>query len=257
MPESKEAQDEQAAVNFLISQGAAGQVTSAPQLEGLTRADAIQKSREGAAAKLEALRDRGNKIMLPLPAITFFSEPLLRQIYGTRKPGEQTYFTTEDSQSLTATQAIIAMNQLLSSSPGALALARRFLRESSVPILKPDQTAGPNVLAILRSLAGALAGGGTIQLPFVGKTIDLSVASGNYEALATALDRIKTSGSNQPPAPEIPPGAGNPEGISDAAFRSRPPKSGPSGTAALWVSWAVGFGVALPHTKTSLVARFR
>ena len=253
MPESKEAQDEQAAVNFLISQGAAGQVTSAPQLEGLTRADAIQKSREGAAAKLEALRDRGNKIMLPLPGIGFFSEPLLRQIYGTRKPGEQTYFTTEDSQSLTLTQAIIAMNQLLSSSPGALPLARRFLRESSVPILKPDQTAGPNVFAILRSLAGALAGGGTIQLPFVGKTIDLSVASGNYEALATALDRIKTSGSNVA-APEIPPGAGNPEGISDAAMENRPSRSA---SAALWESWALQYGVALKHSKTSLVKRFR
>ena len=251
MPESKEAQDEQAAVNFLISQGAAGQVTSAPQLEGLTRADAIQKSREGAAAKLEALRDRGNKIMLPLPGIGFFSEPLLRQVYGSRKPGEQTYFTTEDSQSLTLTQAIIAMNQLLSSSPGALALARRFLRESSVPILKPDQTAGPNVFAILRSLAGALAGGGTIQLPFVGKTIDLSVASGNYERLATALDSIKTSGAAVPPA--APPVRVR-EPISSDAERNMPPKSA---SAVIWESWAVTYGVPLPHSKKSLVARFK
>jgi hypothetical protein len=58
VPETQEAQDEQAAVNYLISQGAAGSVTSAPQLEGLERADAIQKSREGAAAKLETLRER-------------------------------------------------------------------------------------------------------------------------------------------------------------------------------------------------------
>jgi hypothetical protein len=149
------------------------------------------------------------------------------------------------------------MNQLLSTGGGALALARRFLRESSVPILKPDQTAGPNVFAILRSLVGALAGGGTISLPFVGKTIDLSVASGNYEALATALDRLKTGGSNAAAVPPAPLPEGNPEGISDAAFRSRPPKSGPSGTAELWRSWALGFGVALPHTKTSLVTRFR
>lgn len=252
VPETQEAQDQQSAVNYLISQGASGSLTSAPQLEGLQRADAIQKSREGAASKLEALRERGNKIMLPLPGITFFSEPLLRQIYGTRKPGEQTYFTTEDSQSLTNTQAIIAMNQLLSSSPGALPLARRFLRESSIPILKPDQTAGPNVFAILHSLVGALAGGATISLPFVGKTIDLSQASGNYERVATALDQIRSGGSNAA-APAIP-ATGNPEGISDSAFAARPPKSA---SAALWVSWAVQFGVPLPHSKKQLVARFR
>lgn len=249
VPETQEAQDQQAAVNFLISQGAAGQVTSAPQLEGLERSDAIQKSREGAAAKLETLRERGNKIMLPLPGISFFSEPLLRQVYGSRKPGEQTYFTTEDSQSLTVTQAIIAMNQLLSD-PAAVTRASQLLRASPVPILKPDQTAGPNVFEILRRLVGALAGGGTIQLPFVGKTIDLSVASGNYDALANALDRIKSSGAARP----LPEPAGNPEGVSDDAMRNRPPKGA---AAPLWVSWARQFGVPLPHSKTSLVARFR
>jgi len=251
VPDTQEAQDQQAAVNYLISQGAAGQVTNATQLEGLTRAEAIQKSREGAAAKLETLRNRGNKIMLPLPGIDFFSPGLLRQVYGGRKPGEQTYFTTEDSQSLTTTQAIVAMNQLLSSSPAVLRQARDLLRASSVPILKPDQTAGPNVFEILRKLVGTLAGGGTIQLPFVGKTIDLSVASGNYEALATALDRIKTSAA-------APPAAGPParvrEAISSDAERNMPPKSA---SALLWGSWAVQYGIALPHSKKSLVARFK
>jgi len=247
-PDTQEAQDQQAAVNYLISRGAAGEVTSATQLEGLDRAEAIQKSREGAASKLETLRNRGNKIMLPLPGISFFSEPLLRQVYGGRKPGEETYFTTEDSQSLTVTQSIIAMNQLLSN-PAKVREASQLLRASSVPILKPDQTAGPNVFEILRRLVAALSPG-TIQLPFVGKTIDLSVASGNYDTLANALDRVRSAGAGAPvPEPE-----GNPEGVSDAAMRSRPPRSAP---APLWVSWAVGFGVPLPHSKTSLVGRFR
>jgi hypothetical protein len=194
MPDTQEAQDEQAAVNSLIARGAAGQVTSATQLEGLERSDAIQKQRESAAAKLETLRNRGNKIMLPLPGFNTFSRKLLMQVYGTRKPGEETYFTTEDAQSLTNTQAIIAMNQLLAGdTTGALYReAHRLLRASGVPILKPDQTAGPNVFEILRRLVASLSGGGTIQLPFVGKTIDLSVASGNYDELGSALDRIKT-----------------------------------------------------------------
>ena len=246
--ESKESQDEQAAVNYLISRGAAGEVTSATQLEGLDRSEAIQKSREGAASKLETLRNRGNKIMLPLPGIGFFSEPLLRQVYGGRKPGEETYFTTEDAQSLTVTQAVIAMNQLLSD-PAKVRQASQLLRASGVPILKPDQTAGPNVFEILRRLVSALSPG-TIQLPFVGKTIDLSVASGNYDALANALDRVRSAGGAAPrPEPEV-----NPEGISDAAMRGRPPKSA---SAPLWVSWAVQYGVPLPHSKTSLVGRFR
>jgi len=249
VPESQEAQDKQAAVNYLISRGAAGEVTSATQLEGLERADGIQKTREGVASKLETLRNRGNKIMLPLPGISFFSEPLLRQVYGSRKPGEETYFTTEDSQSLTVTQSVIAMNQLLSD-PAMVRQASQLLRASSVPILKPDQTAGPNVFEILRRLVGALSPG-TIQLPFAGKTIDLSVASGNYDALANALDRVRSSGGARPPVPEP---EVNPEGISDAAMRGRPPKSA---SAPLWVSWAVQFGVPLPHSKTSLVGRFR
>jgi hypothetical protein len=268
VPESQEAQDQQAAVNNLISRGAAGEVTSATQLEGLERADAIQKTREGVAAKLETLRNRGNKIMLPLPGIGFFSEPLLRQVYGGRKPGEETYFTTEDSQSLTVTQAVIAMNQLLSS-PAMVRRASDLLRASGVPILKPDQTAGPNVFEILRRLVGELSPG-TIQLPFAGKTIDLSVASGNYEALATALDRIKTSGGGTAARPQIrPPGAGagapepEPEPeitprarekTSDEARANMPPKKA---SAQDWKDWAMTYGVPLPHSKTSLVARFR
>ena len=248
VPESKEAQDEQAAVNYLISRGAAGEVSSATQLEGLERSDAIQKTREGVASKLETLRNRGNKIMLPLPGISFFSEPLLRQVYGGRKPGEETYFTTEDSQSLSVTQAVIAMNQLLSD-PAMVRQASQLLRASGVPILKPDQTAGPNVFEILRRLVSTLSPG-TIQLPFANKTIDLSVASGNYDALANALDRVRSAGA-APPRPEP---EGNPEGVSDAAMRGRPPKSA---SAPLWVSWAVQFGVPLPHSKTSLVGRFR
>ena len=246
-PDTQEAQDEQAAVNYLISRGGAG-VGSAAQLEGLERSDAIQKTREGVASKLETLRNRGNKIMLPLPGISFFSEPLLRQVYGGRKPGEETYFTTEDSQSLSVTQAVIAMNQLLSD-PAMVRQASQLLRASSVPILKPDQTAGPNVFDILRRLVAALSPG-TIQLPFASKTIDLSVASGNYDALANALDRVRSAGAAAPrPEPE-----GNPEGVSDDAMRGRPPRSA---AAPLWVSWAVQFGVPLPHSKTSLVGRFR
>ena len=267
MPETKEAQDQQAAVNFLISRGAAGEVTSATQLEGLDRAEAIQKTREGAASKLETLRNRGNKIMLPLPGIGFFSEPLLRQVYGGRKPGEETYFTTEDSQSLTTTQAVVAMNQLLSD-PAKVRQASQLLRESRVPILKPDQTASANLFEILRTLVGALAGGGTIQLPFVGKTIDLSVASGNYEALGTALDRIKTSGaparqggSNAAavlPVPE-PEGEDSPsvrvrEKTSDEARARMPPKKASAQT---WKEWAEMYAIPLPHSKTSLVSRFR
>jgi hypothetical protein len=277
-PDTQEVQDEQAAVNFLVSQGAAGQVTNVAQLEGLQRADAIQKQREAAATKLETLRNRGNKIMLPLPGFNTFSRKLLMQVYGTRKPGDETYFTTEDAQTLTNTQAIVAMNQLLSGdTTGKLYReAHRLLRASAIPILKSDGTAGPNLFEILRTLVIALSGGGTIQLPLVGTTINLSVASGNYDELGTALDRIKTvpiapavfagarSGAGPPPPP--PPPAAAPvvaapiqprEEISSDAEANMPPKSGPSGTADNWKSWALAYGVALPHTKTSLVKRFK
>jgi len=142
------------------------------------------------------------------------------------------------------------MNVLLSSDPAVVRRASQILRASGVAILKPDGTAGPNVFEILRRLIGDLTAGGVISLPFVGKTIDLSVASGNYDTLANALDRLKSAGAPGPiPEPE-----GNPEGVSDAAMRGRPPKSA---SAPLWVSWAVQFGVPLPHSKTSLVGRFR
>lgn len=195
MPQNQETQDEQAAVNYLVSQGASGDVTNVAQLEGLERSDAIQKQREGAASKLETLRNRGTKIMLPLPGVSFFSESLLKQVYGSRKPGQETYFTTEDSQTLSNTQAIIAMNQLLSSDTSGQLYreAHQLLRASSVPIMKRDNTAGPNVFEILRRLVAELSGNGTIQIPFVSKTLDLSVASGNYNEVGKALDNIRTT----------------------------------------------------------------
>jgi hypothetical protein len=194
MPESQETQDEQAAVNYLISQGGTS-ISNVAQLSGLERSDAILRQREATASKLETLRNRGNKIMLPLPPVSFFSESLLNQVYGSRKPGQETYFTTEDSQTLTNTQAIIAMNQLLSSdTTGQLYReAHQLLRASSVPIMKRDNTAGPNVFEILRRLVAELAGNGTIQLPFVSKTLDLSVASGNYNEVGKALENIRAS----------------------------------------------------------------
>jgi hypothetical protein len=57
--------------------------------------------------------------------------------------------------------------------------------------MKRDMTPGPHLFEILRTLVGTLAGNATVSIPFAGKTIDLSVASGNYNELAKALERIR------------------------------------------------------------------
>jgi len=192
MPQSQEAQDAAAAVNYLISQGAAGDVTNVSQVKGLERAEAIQRQREFAAAKLETLRNRGTKVVLPLPSTDFFSDPLLRQIYGNRKVGETTYFTTEDSQTLTNTQAVIAMNQLLAmdASGRVYSAAHNFLRQYQ--IMGRTGMPNPEIFDILRAVVGELTGGQTIALPFVGKTLSFSADSGNVIELAKALDSIKS-----------------------------------------------------------------
>lgn len=196
MPQSQEAQDSAAAVNYLISQGGAGDITNVAQVKGLERADQIQRQREFAAAKLETLRNRGTKIMLPLPPVDFFSESLLRQVYGNRKAGEQTYYTTEDSQTLTHTQAVVAMNQLLAldSSGRTYAAAKEFLSQYN-PLLG-GVAPNPQVFDILRSLVVELTGGSAISLPFVGKTISFSADSGNLLDLAQALESIKSLKDN-------------------------------------------------------------
>jgi hypothetical protein len=183
-----------AAVNHLISTGQAGDITNVAQLKGLERTEAIQRTREYAAAKLETLRNRGTKVMLPLPSTDFFSEPLLRQVYGNRKAGETTYFTTEDSQTLNHSQGVVAMNQLLATDPsGSLyRRAHQFLVEHQFKPINRVGQAGPETFEILRTLVGELTGGASISLPFVGKSIDFSAQSGNVLELAKALDSIRT-----------------------------------------------------------------
>lgn len=192
MPQSQEAQDSMAAVNYLISQGAAGDVTNVAQVRGLERAEQIQRQREFAAAKLETLRNRGTRVVLPLPSTDFFSESLLRQVYGNRKAGDTTYFTTEDSQTLTNTQAVVAMNQLLAMDPSGrvYSTAHQFLRQFQ--IMRRDGSPNPEVFEILRGLVIELTAGQTISLPFVGKTLSFGAESGNLLELAKALDSVKT-----------------------------------------------------------------
>lgn len=191
MPQSQEAQDSAAAVNYLITQGAAGDVTNVAQVKGLERAEAIQRQREFAAAKLETLRNRGTKIMLPLPATDFFCESLLRQVYGNRKAGESTYFTTEDSQTLTNTQSIVAMNQLLAVdvSGKAYVAAHEYLKNF---LVYRNALPNPEIFEILRGLVSELTSGQSISLPFVGKTLSFTVDSGNVVELAKCLEAIKT-----------------------------------------------------------------
>jgi hypothetical protein len=191
MPQSQEAQDSMAAVNYLISQGTAGNVTNVSQVKGLERAEAIQRQREFAASKLETLRNRGTKIVLPLAPFVF-SDSLLRQVYGKREPGDTTYFTEEDSQTLTNTQAIVAMNQLLAldSNGSTYKVAHEFLRK--YPIMRRDGTPSPDIFEITRALVAELTDGKSISLPFVGKTLSFSSDSGNTMELAKALDSIKT-----------------------------------------------------------------
>jgi len=191
MPQSQEAQDSMAAVNYLISQGAAGDITNVSQVKGLERAEAIQRQREFAASKLESLRNRGTKVVLPLPSTEFFCDSLLRQVYGNRKAGETTYFTTEDSQTLTNTQAVVAMNQLLAmdASGRVYVAAHEYLKNFKI---YRNTMPSPEIFEIMRNLVSELTSGQTISLPFVGKTLSFGADSGNTMELAKCLEAIKT-----------------------------------------------------------------
>jgi hypothetical protein len=58
--------------------------------------------------------------------------------------------------------------------------------------MRRDGSPNPEVFEILRSLVSELAGGQTISLPFVGKTLSFGADSGNLLEVAKALDSIKT-----------------------------------------------------------------
>jgi len=188
--QSQESQQEMDAINNLISTGQAGDVTSFSMFKGLQRSEEIERNREFAAQRLETLRKRGSKIMLPLPPVDAFSEPLMLQIYGTRKPGQQTYFTPEDSQTLSHTQSVIALNQIFSSdtSGSKFRAAHNFLRQYK--IIKADGKPVDELFEIVRGLITELTGGESISIPFAGRTI--SFKENNYNDLATALDMIRS-----------------------------------------------------------------
>jgi len=188
--QSQESQQEMDAINNLISTGQAGDVTSFSVFKGLQRSEEIERNREFAAQRLETLRKRGSKIMLPLPPIDAFSEPLMLQIYGTRKPGQQTYFTPEDSQTLNHTQSVIALNQILSSdvSGAKFRSAHTYLRQFK--IIKADGKPVDELFEIVRGLITELTNGESISIPFAGRSITFK--ENNYNDLATALDMIRT-----------------------------------------------------------------
>jgi hypothetical protein len=195
--QSQESQQEMDAINNLISTGQAGDVTSFSVFKGLQRADEIQRTREFAASKLESLRKRGSKIMLPIaPINNSLFEPLMRQIYGTKKPGEETYFTPEDSQTLTHTQSIIALNQIFSvdASGSKYKEAHRFLQQYKV--LDDNGKPVKETFEIIRGLITELTKGETVNIPFVGKTI--SFDQDNLNEVGNALNLIRGNKNPDP-----------------------------------------------------------
>jgi hypothetical protein len=85
---------------------------SAATLKGAERQVAIENTAELLGSRLEALRNRSNKLKVLLPAMIFAPE-VLKQLYGDKKPNSEVLSTNAVIQDLTLPQLIYSINKNL------------------------------------------------------------------------------------------------------------------------------------------------
>lgn len=184
---TQEAADEMAAIGQLTAESGVD-VPTLPQLQGMERQAAIERSRDVVAARLDASRNRGSRIMLPLPPIAEFMDSFVGRIYRLRgkTAGEQARFSVEVVQDLDAARLLIALNQVFAQNPTTIRVAQRELARRSI-YERDESTPRRDVRDILRELVVALVGDESIRIPFAGDTF-----IADDRVIAKVLSDIKT-----------------------------------------------------------------
>jgi len=114
---SQEAGDEQTAFNNMLSSGEipvpSSGTYSFATLQGQERQQRVEQAAESLAARLETIRARGSRLLLPLPA-NIVGSRVLDELYRSKgkKKGAKVIYTLESIEELRGPQLLIALNLL-------------------------------------------------------------------------------------------------------------------------------------------------
>jgi len=186
---TQEAGDEMAALATATSQ-ATGPVPTPSMLRGMERENAIERSRDSAAARLDNATNR-KRVLLPLPPLAEPFADILRASYRGKEAGSLARFRDEELQDLSAFHAFVAMNQALALEPAMINQLKRLVSE--IPTFfeagrgGAPEVARRDIRAVLRKLSVDLIGATEISIPFGGDSRSIDDLS-----IANTLQRIKS-----------------------------------------------------------------
>ena len=168
---TQEGGDEMAALATATAQ-ATGAVPTPSMLRGLERENAIERSRDAVASRLDAASNR-KRTMLPLPPVAEPFTDILRPAYRGKTPGAMARFKDEDVQDLSAFGCFVALNQAIALEPTKIADLKRLLDGQRLA----DNTSGrggdtprKDIRGLLRELTIEIIGTPELSLPFAGES---------------------------------------------------------------------------------------
>lgn len=189
---TQEAGDEMSALATATAQ-ATGNVPTPSMLRGLERQDAIERSRDAVATRLDNATNR-KRVMAPLPPIAEFLDNILRPAYRGKVKGTLTRFDIKDTQVLTSFQCFVAINQKLANDSKSIYTLHNLalgMGELYIPDYMGDKPS-TNISEILRKLTYEFVGEPEIAIPFTSYSDKLEP-----KTIAAALDRIKKLNKNE------------------------------------------------------------
>jgi hypothetical protein len=187
---TQESGDMMAALATATAQ-ATGAVPTPSMLAGLERENAIERSRDAVASRLDAASGR-KRTLLPLPPIAEPFIDVLRPAYRNKAPGTLARFKDEEVQDLSAFGCFVALNQAIALEPAKLTQLVGILNEETLI----DRSAGRggaeiprrDIRGLLREITIQVVGAAELSLPFAGESRALDDTS-----IFNILSRIKGS----------------------------------------------------------------
>jgi len=193
---SQESADEQGAFNRLLTEGqipapAQGSYSFAT-LKGQERQMQVENAAEGLASRLETLRARGARIILPLPP-NIIGKDVLDKLYNDKgkKQGLTSLYSLETIQDMRPTQLLIALNLATIALPfGYTNLASQVRAYTWGSEDKPATTLITDLKEIVQFMN---KGEPNISIPLASAT----ASNLNSAKLVNILQNIKTSANDQ------------------------------------------------------------
>jgi hypothetical protein len=169
---TQEAGDEMAALATATAQ-ATGPIPTPSMLRGIERENAIERSRDAVASRLDAASNR-KRTMLPLPPVAEPFVDILRPAYRDKTPGSMGRFKDESIQDLSAFASFVALNQAIALEPAKLTLLKRVLANKQLTEKgrRGEDTEIPrrDIRELLRELTIEVVGTPELSIPFGGES---------------------------------------------------------------------------------------